>query len=286
MTVDGPIRRAREDRGRSLRSVAAELALSPATLSAIETGRTSVTVDRLARIAAVLGVPTSSLLEVDDHPVRRPHPTTRPRVAPSAPTSWREFPDLKLDPVLASAIRVFVTTGYHGATIRSIAAGAGTSVSGVYQRYDGKQHLLVTILDLTMDELDWRLAAARASAPDGPAGPLVRFATLVEALALFHTRRADLAFIGASEMRSIRPADHDRIARRRSEIQRMLDREIRAAVRSGLVATRRPREDGRAIATMCTSLPQWFDNAGSTTPEQIAHEYALLALRMLGTRTG
>jgi hypothetical protein len=33
---------------------------------------------------------------------------------------------------------------------------------------------------------------------------------------------------------------------------------------------------------MCTSLAQWFQPDGRTTPEQIAQEYAQFALRLLG----
>ena len=33
---------------------------------------------------------------------------------------------------------------------------------------------------------------------------------------------------------------------------------------------------------MCTSLAQWFDPEGRTSPEQIAHEYAAFALALVG----
>ena len=56
------------------------------------------------------------------------------------------------------------------------------------------------------------------------------------------------------------------------------------AVADGSARTARPLDAGRAIATMCTSLPQWFDNAGPVSREQIAREYAELALRMVDAR--
>jgi AcrR family transcriptional regulator len=199
--------------------------------------------------------------------------------------AWRAFAPLDVDVVMASAIRCFVEIGYHGATMRAIAAGAGMSVAGVYHHYASKQDLLVRILDLTMDELDWRLPAARASADVGvESGPLDRLAVLVEALTLFHTLRQDLAFIGASEMRSLEPTARKRIASRRTGIQRLLDREITDAVRTGVAGTAMPLEAARAISTMCTSLAQWFDKAGATSPERIAREYAVLALRMIDAR--
>ena len=53
---------------------------------------------------------------------------------------------------------------------------------------------------------------------------------VVEALALFHTRRSDLAFIGASEMRSLEPENRRKIAAMRDHVQHVLDRLIDEAV--------------------------------------------------------
>jgi AcrR family transcriptional regulator len=140
---------------------------------------------------------------------RLSHGQVRP-YSPSPVADWRSFPPLDLDPPLAAAIDAFVETGYHGSSMRDIAKRAGLSVPGVYHYYAEKPHLLVRALEITMDELHRRVDAARAEAVDGASE--VRL--IVEALALFHTHRRKLAFIGASEMRSLTPANRDRIARR------------------------------------------------------------------------
>ena len=191
---------------------------------------------------------------------------------------WRSFEPLAVDVILAAALDAFVETGYHGATVRTIAARAGVSIPSVYHRYASKQELLVRILDLTMDELDWRVRAAVHHID----GPVPRLARLVEAVALFHASRPDLAFIGASEMRSIEEPERTRIARRRSATQHLIDAQIFQAIEQGQARTRMPLEVGRVIATMCTSLPQWFNKDGPTTAA-IARECATLALRMIDT---
>ncbi len=263
------IREARMRRGWSTRELARRMGVSAATISAIENGRTGVSVARLTAFAEELGEPVSALLRTVEAPPAPPAP-------PGA--RWREFAPLDVDPVLAAAISSFVETGYHGATMRAIAEKAGISIPGIYHHYSGKQALLVRIFDLIMDELDWRLAAALQTARE----PLDRLARLVEALALFHTLRADLAFIGASEMRSILPPERRRIAARRSGVQQLIDTEIAHALECGQASTPMPLETGRAIATMCTSLPQWFDVDGPTGPQAISLQYADLALRMIG----
>jgi AcrR family transcriptional regulator len=273
--VHTAIRNARAGAGLSLRELARRVDVSPATLSAIETGKTGVSVDRLRVLADALGTSAADLLSppsagtvILDRNSEVGHP---------APGSWREFPAMAIDSVLSAAIEGFVETGYHGATMRSIATRAGVSVPGVYHHYRDKQDLLVRILDLTMDELHWRVRAAR----DEGRSAIGRVALIVEALALYHTHRRDLAFIGASEMRSLEPDNRARIAQSRNDLQHMLDHEIAGAIGAGELDTRHPADAGRAISTMCTSLPQWFRIDGPSTPEQIAREYADFALDLL-----
>ncbi|NUS91390.1 MAG: transcriptional regulator, partial [Nocardia sp.] len=155
---------------------------------------------------------------------------------------------------------------------------AGTSVPGLYHHYRDKQEVLVRILDLTMDDLHWRVRAARAEGRDG----VERVRSIVEALALFHTHRRELGFIGASEMRSLRPADRARIARSRSELQQILDEEIAAGTAAGALTTPNPRAAGRAIATMCSGISQWYREDGGASAEEIASQYGEFALDMLG----
>ncbi|MFC7449031.1 TetR family transcriptional regulator [Rhodococcus daqingensis] len=294
-SLPAAIRRARRSAGLTLRELARLLEVSPATVSAIENGKTGISVGRLHAVAEALGTTTAQLMgepgptsargtSAADRRVRtsrRESPGTATTAAHST-GDWRVFPALNIDPVLGAAIDSFVETGYHGATMRSIAARAGMSVPGVYHHYRDKQELLVRALDLTMDELHWRVRAARDEGAHG----IERVGLIVEALALYHTHRRELAFIGASEMRSLEPANRARITDSRNQIQYLLDAEIDAAIAEGSLTTRYARDAGRAISTMCTSLPQWFRIDGPSSPEQIAAEYAGFALDLLGRDHG
>ena len=299
---DPPGHTVRESRlaiGISLRELARRIGVSAATLHAIETGKTELAVSRLRDIADALHTTPGQLLETAGAAAAVPaaraavtgSATGRPAgAAVTGPAAggaagergdWRSFGPLRLDPVLAAAITSFVRTGYHGATMRSIARLAGISVPGVYHHYASKQELLVVTLDLATDDLTWRLlAAAREGAGDGTDG-VGRVRLMVEALALFHTHRWELAFIGASEMRSLERVNRRRIAGLRNHVQHLLDDAIDAAIADGALHTPSPRHAGRAISTMCTSLPQWFHLGGPVTPERIASEYAQFAIGLL-----
>ncbi len=273
------IRVVRQARGLSLRGLAAALSVSPATLSQIENGHTGLSVSRLSRIAEALELSVPAILDIGS--VVDPIVPPPPRVPASPVRDWRVYGPLAFDPVLRAALDEFLDIGYHGATVRGIASRCGLSVAGIYHYYPSKQRMLVTIFELTMTDLLARAEAARAEGRD----PVQRFALLVENLALYHTHRKELGFVGASEMRSMAGVDRERIAELRTVQQRMVDDEVAAAVRAGAFRADRPHEAARAVVTMCTALPTWWKRDGSLAPEQVAEQYVGFALELMGYRS-
>lgn len=272
------IRELRSARGLTLREVAGLLAVSPATLSAIENGRTGISSERIARLAEALDVPVQRVFAGPDEKPSAPTTAADSSLLGPATGDWRSFTPLHLDPALAGALSSFLELGYHGAPMRTIAERANLSVPGLYHYYASKQEMLVAILDLTMSDL---LARSQAARSEGE-GPVERFALLVECLALVHTHRRELAFVGASEMRSLEPEARERVAAVRREQQRMVDLEVEEAVRSGAFATSQPHEAARAVVTMCTALAQWFRDNGPASAEQVAAQYVDFALDLVG----
>jgi len=265
----GPlIRGARLGRRISLRQLATDLGISPASLSQIETGRTTLSAPRLHEILRVLDLSLGDLLDGHGEPAAPPT---------SSGSTWRSFAPLAWDPVLTAALEAFVAVGYHGATVRDIAKRCGLSVPGIYHHYPSKQHMLAAILDRTMEDLLGRSAAAR----DEGADPVERFARIIECLVLYHTYRQAPAFIGASEMRSLDPPARRRIASRRAAQQRMIDVEVDAGVTAGRFRTGNPHDAARAAVTMCVSVTQWYRPQGPLTPEQIAARYVGFALHLM-----
>jgi len=285
------VRALRIERGIRLRELAGLLGVSPATVSAVEHGRTRATPERLARIADLFEVPLEHFGPAPDE-ARAPatdrssDDRAQPRrlgtrrgdaPTPKAHSGWRNYPPLSLDAPLAGALAAFLEFGYHGATMRDVAQRAGLSVPGVYHYYASKQDMLVAILDLTMKDLHARTLAARAEGNT----PVERFALLVECLALFHTHRRELGFVGASEMRSLTPAAREHVAAARRAQQRMVDEEVGLAVQQGAFRTPRPHEAARAVVTMCTALPQWYRTSGPASAEQVASSYVEFALDLV-----
>jgi AcrR family transcriptional regulator/DNA-binding XRE family transcriptional regulator len=293
IAVGSRVRSARQRCGRSLRRVAGELGISPASLSAIEHGTTRLTVSRLSSIAVLFGTTIQELLSEPSRNVLdarrgadRQDPDDVVTTVEGArdwmpdPGHWRRYPALELDTVLTAALQEFLVAGYHGTSVRTIAARCGMSVPGLYHHHVSKHALLEALLDHTMEDLLWRSEAAR----DEGRNPVERFALVIESLALFHTHRRELGFLGSSEMRSLEPAARQRIAALRTRQQRMVDNDVHAAVALGRFDTPRPNEAARAVVTLCTALPQWFDPSGPVTPEEIAARYVDYALDLMRFR--
>lgn len=279
LRVGHSIRVNREQRGWSLRVFAARLGVSPGTLSALENGTTTLSVDRLIQIAAELRVQPQQLLDpVLMDRVPSSHPATSDGApAAAAGADWRQFAELTVDPALRGALAAFCKKGFHGASIREIAEESGLSVPGLYHYHPSKQAMLAALLDLTMGDLTWRVEAARSGLSE--AEDLLRIT--VECLALFHARRPGLAFLGASEMRSLAPADRVRIVAYRKRIQQLLYADLGILLADAPDLGRRTIVLGNAISTMCTSVAQWFDPGGDADAEQLARLYAEAVVAMV-----
>lgn len=281
--IGSRVRAARLRHGVSLRALSRDLAVSPGTISQVETGKTRLSVVRLHQIATALGMTADEVLTFPANGSHDGPAVDGEDPAAGAPvvTDWRVYGPVNFDPVLEAALAVFLRTGYHGATVRDVARECGRSVSGIYHHYPSKQEMLRTILDLGVTELLTRARLARAEGGD----PVQRFSFMVESLVLFHTHRQDVGFVGASEMRSLDPDARREIAGRRMVQQRMVDEEALAAAAAGQFRTPHPKEAARAVVTMCTSIVQWYKPAGPMTPADIVTQYVRFALDLMLDRS-
>lgn len=194
-------------------------------------------------------------------------------------SGWRTYTRDELDPILACALKCFMEHGYHGTTIRQVAARAGLSVPGMYHYYPNKHALLVALTTHAMADLRERSEQALAEAGTSVSD---QFDLLVECLVLFHARRTGLAFIAFSEIRSLEgQARLEHIAARDYQ-QGLLDAVIEKGAEAGVFGTRFPREAGLAVITMCTGVAQWFRQDGPMTPEELAERYREIARMAVG----
>ena len=192
--------------------------------------------------------------------------------------NWRDFDEDSLPPLLRSAVQSFVTHGYHGTSTRTLAAAAGISVPGLYHHFASKQAIIVAIMDHAMADLWRRSIAAQAEAGSDLEQQLQLH---IECLALFHAHRKELAFLAASELRSVEPEGLARHIAARDRQERLLVEILRAGAAHGAFYAPDPRQVARALTTMCTGISQWFDAAGPLSASAIAADYVSYAQRIV-----
>ena len=107
--------------------------------------------------------------------------------------------------VLEAAIVLFAERGFHGTSMRDVAAAAGMTVAGIYHHFSSKQEILRGLMVATMIDV---LEATAAALDAAGSTPQDRLGALVEAWVLFHTQRQAEALIGASELRSLDDEGH------------------------------------------------------------------------------
>lgn len=181
------------------------------------------------------------------------------------------------DPIVASAVKNFTERGYHGTSMRDIAAGAGVTVASIYHHFDSKQSVLQFIMAGTMSDL----LAATTAADDPTATPTARLSSFVEAWVLFHTTRQPEALIGASEIRSLDREGHALVVGLRDQQEHLVRSIIEAGVANGEFATPYPVEATRAIVNMGSTISTWYHLGGALSPDALAERYCDLALGLV-----
>ncbi|WP_424809738.1 TetR/AcrR family transcriptional regulator [Rhodococcus sp. 27YEA15] len=202
-------------------------------------------------------------------------------IEPSPNGSWRHYEDLGLPKPLAAALAAFVEQGYHGTSIRDVAARSGLSVPGLYHHYPSKQALLVGLTTVVMDELLERCRAAESEAGDDPSD---RFDAVIESLLRFHMFRREQSFVASSEIRSMEPASRAGYVAQRDEQQAQVDRIVLAGIDSGAFEAGHPEDASRAVVTMCVAVAVWYRPDGELSPDELVARYLAIARRMVGAK--
>lgn len=180
--------------------------------------------------------------------------------------------------ILDSAVRLFTEVGYHGTSIRDIAADASVTVPSIYYHFKSKQEILQQIMVGILEEVYAETVEAVESAGEHSAD---RLEALVRHWILFHVRRLGPATVGASEIRSLDEHGLTLIVELRDRQEALFRTVVSDGLEAGVFATPHPREAARAIINMGRAIVQWYRPEGPVGPEEMADQYAELALAMV-----
>lgn len=180
--------------------------------------------------------------------------------------------------VLNAALECIVERGYHGTSIRDIAARTGTTSAAMYYHFASKQEILSALMDRALSEA---LAATRTALDSAGADPSDRLSSATHAWVLFHAERRQEALVGATEIRSLTEDNRATVVSRRDEQEQLFRDVVEQGCSTGRFHVARPEIASRAIITMGTAVATWFQPDGALSPEDVAIEYSTLALGLV-----
>lgn len=192
-------------------------------------------------------------------------------------SQWREYDELELTPVLRGALAAFREHGYHGASVRDIAARVGVTVPGLYYHHRNKEAMLAALIDISIRAVVERVRLAMADAGDDLRAQL---ANTIEAVVLHMTYHVDFAFLDA-EFRYLEEETSRPYADARRAVERCIAGLLEAGVETGVFAAQVPAGTARALVGMCQSVAFWYRADGSKIPIEIAGEYVAIALSIV-----
>lgn len=180
--------------------------------------------------------------------------------------------------VLDGAVRQFTKVGYHGASVRDIAAESDVTVASLYYHFKSKQEILQEIMVAILQDV---IAETRAALLGAGSEPSDQLAALVRCWVLFHIERQSEALIGASEIRSLDEDGMRRIVALRDEQENIFRGVVDRGVAEGAFGTPHPREAARAIINMGRSIVTWYHVGGPVSPDEMADQYVELSLALI-----
>ena len=183
--------------------------------------------------------------------------------------------------ILQAAVDVISRRGYHGTSVRDIAAAAKVSPGTIYNHFGSKHDVLATIMDRGIDALVTTTEAALYASPPDPA---VRLCAIVGVHVANHAREPRESYIGNSELRSLEPATLAVIIAKRDAQMRMFHRVVEDGVATGDFATSSARETARYIVTACTAVATWYRADRRLSIDELIEEYQRISLAAAGYR--
>jgi AcrR family transcriptional regulator len=184
----------------------------------------------------------------------------------------------RLDEVIEAAARVFFEKGFEAATIQDIADDVGLLKGSLYYYIPNKQDALYQIIRSYHQETRAYFEPILAS--DDPVEvKLRRFIETETAHTAHHLIKSSLFF---TEWRSLPPERRDEIVAERDRHDHFVQQCIADGQKQGLF---RKEIDVRVasfgILGMVNSVYRWFDEAGTSTAEQIGAQFADLVINGL-----
>ena len=183
--------------------------------------------------------------------------------------------------MLASAVKVFAERGFHGASMRQLAAEAGVTQSNFYNYFPGKADILLAIL---REAISAQMALTQKAIDEAGDDVVDRFRAGITAFVRYYVDNPDVSLVATSELRYLEGDQRRDVVAERDREQQIFASLITEGAASGAFATPYPHEATLAVLTLCSGVTVWFREGGGLGPQEVAEQYARFALSLIEVR--
>ncbi|MEN8707995.1 MAG: TetR/AcrR family transcriptional regulator [Nocardioides marinisabuli] len=180
--------------------------------------------------------------------------------------------------VRRAALELFAERGFHGTGIRQLAEHAGLSSATLYHYMGTKEDLLVELMRASLE----RLVAAADDVLVHHAGATARLGALVRLHVTSHAERPLETRVVDDEVHALSPERRHEVVALRDRYEAAWQQVIDQGLATGAFSVESAAVARRALLEMCSGVARWFDPAGPVALADLADQYAVLALRLLG----
>lgn len=188
--------------------------------------------------------------------------------AESAPAPQRRQGKRTQQTIHEIALRSFADRGYHGMSLRQLAADVGIEVGSLYRHFSSKEELLFTLIHTATEAFLERLLDAMNSAGDDA---VRRLHALVEETARTHAADRDQSLLGMLELRELTPEHYASALAQRDRAEELFKSSVVACREVGYY----PGDvdvsvTAQFLASAGSSIAVWYREGGRLSPERIA----------------
>jgi AcrR family transcriptional regulator len=183
--------------------------------------------------------------------------------------------------ILTAASRVFRRMGFAAAGMRDIALAADLSPANLYHYFKGKDEILYSCQNLTLDRL--QAAADAAAAAPGPIGPRLRALAVEHVLCVIDQIQGSAVHF---ELDALPPRLRAAIVARRDRYERAVRTLVATGIRRAELAPAESAIATRAFLGALNWTVQWFRPDGALPGAAIASMIADYAVGGLENRRG
>lgn len=199
---------------------------------------------------------------------RKPAATRRRRTGGYAPEETRRA-------LLASALQLFESKGYHATAVDEIVEHAGLTKGAFYHHFESKEDLLRLIHD---DYLDATLTRARAVL-HRPGTATDQLRELIQGAIVDIERFRSNVAVYLQEGRFLTGDRLDAVRVKRDEVDALYTSVIKRGIESGeFSADLNPRLVNFAIVGMCAWVVRWYRPGQAMSARKIADHYARMVI--------